>query len=708
MMKRKLAALLLAMMMAATACGQTTGTNSNTGTDSPSAADTVKEDSGNESQENSQTETGKTVTVSENGQAVVKTVGTAASVISDKYSNRDKNASWSQTGSNQITFNGNDVSVTGNGEALTGNQLIISAEGTYVLSGSWSDGQIIVEAADTAKVQIVLNGADITSQTGSVLQIKTADKVFLTLADGTVNQMTDAESYADTSETAADAAIYSKTDLTINGGGALTVNGRYKDGIKSKDELTITGGQLTVSAQDDALTGKDSVAILDGSFVITAGGDGIKSSNTTDTTKGWVSIDGDSFKITAGGDGIQAETIVEINDGTFEIVSGGGSTSAAASQPGQMPQGGPGQGQNGRMTPPDWSSQGQDQTSQNGQMTPPNRSNRGEQGQNGQMTPPNRPNQGQQNGQRPPHEQGPQGQQGFNSQWQQPDTNTAAGESNTQSTSSKGVKAGTDLLINGGTMTVNAADDTLHSNGSITIQAGSLTLTSGDDGIHAETNLNITGSAVIDITNSVEGLEAKVVNISGGTVNVNASDDGINATSGTSSDGGFGGGMDQVQEGVAVNISGGTITVNAQGDGLDSNGDVTVSGGTTIVYGPTNNGNGSLDYNGTADINGGIFIAAGSSGMYQGFSQNSSQSSVAFYHNGSAGEQLTLADSAGNVVASFPGVKNYQVVLISTGRLKTGTSYTVYTGGTLSETGSGAVTDGTIKNGTAVMTVTAE
>ncbi|AVM70210.1 dockerin type 1 [Lachnospiraceae bacterium oral taxon 500] len=526
-------------------------------------------------------------------------------------------------------------------------------------SSNWSDGQIIVEAADTAKVQIVLNGADITSQTGSVLQIKTADKVFLTLADGTVNQMTDAESYADTSETAADAAIYSKTDLTINGGGALTVNGRYKDGIKSKDELTITGGQLTVSAQDDALTGKDSVAILDGSFVITAGGDGIKSSNTSDTTKGWVSIDGGSFKITAGGDGIQAETIVEINDGTFEIVSGGGSTSAAASQPGQM-------------------------------------------------TPPNRPNQGQQNGHRPPHGQGPQGQQGFNGQWQQSDTNTAAGESNTQSTSSKGVKAGTDLLINGGTMTVNTADDTLHSNGSITIQAGSLTLTSGDDGIHAETDLNITGSAVIDITNSVEGLEAKVVNISGGTVNVNASDDGINATGGTSSDGGFGGGMDQVQEGVAVNISGGVITVNAQGDGLDSNGNVTVSGGTTVIYGPTNNGNGSLDYNGTADISGGTFIAAGSSGMYQGFSQNSSQSSVAFYHNGSAGEQLTLADSAGNVIASFPGVKNYQVVLISTGRLKTGTSYTVYTGGTLSETGSGAVTGGTIKNGTAVMTVTAE
>lgn len=452
-------------------------------------------------------------------------------------------------------------------------------------------------------------------------------------------------------------------------------------------------------AQDDALTGKDSVAILDGSFVITAGGDGIKSSNTTDTTKGWVSIDGGSFKITAGGDGIQAETIVEINDGTFEIVSGGGSTSAAASQPGQMPQGGPGQGQNGQMTPPDWSGQGQpmaspqeqngqNQTSsQNGQMTPPNRPSRGQQGQNGQM---------------------PQGQmQEPNGQWGQPGADTSA-ESTTQSTSGKGIKAGTELLINGGTLTVNSADDTLHSNGSITIQAGNLTLTSGDDGIHAETDLNITGSAVVDIKSSVEGLEGKVINISSGTVNVNASDDGINATDGTASTGGFGGGMDQVQEGVAVNISGGTITVNAQGDGLDSNGDVTVSGGTTIVYGPTNNGNGSLDYNGTADINGGIFIAAGSSGMYQGFSQNSSQSSVAFYHNGSAGEQLTLADSAGNVIVSFPGVKNYQVVLISSGSLKTGASYTVYTGGTLSETGSGVITGGTIKNGTAAMNVTVE
>ena len=681
-MKRKTTALLVAMMLAATACSQTTGTTTNTGTNTQSTVETT-------TQENTQTNTqaDTTITVIENGQTVTKSVGATASVIADKYSNRDKDASWSQTGATQITFNGSDVQISGNGATLTGKQLVISAEGTYVLSGKWTDGQIVVEAADTAKVQIVLNGADITSQTGSVLHIKTADKVFLTLADGTTNQMTDAAAYADTAEDAADAAIYSKTDLTINGSGALTVNGQYKDGIKSKDELTITGGQLTVSAKDDALTGKDSVAILDGTFVVTAGGDGIKSSNTADTTKGWISIDGGTFKITASGDGIQAETIVEINGGTFDIVSGGGSSNAA-SQSGKMPNGGPGQGgprnggpggpgqgQTGQMTPPDWSN------NQNQRMAPPQGQNGfdGPNGQNGQMTP--------------------------------PDWSATGGNSNTTtntSTSTKGIKAGTELLVNGGTITVNSADDTLHSNGSITIQSGNVSLSSGDDGIHAETDLNITGNAIVDVKTSVEGLEGKVVNISGGTVNVNSSDDGINATGGTSSNNGFGGGMDQAQEGVAVNISGGMITVNAQGDGIDSNGNVTVSGGTTVVYGPTNDGNGSLDYNGTADISGGTFIAAGSSGMYQGFSQNSSQKSAAFYYNGSAGEQLTLADSAGNVIASFKGVKTYQVVLISSAQLKTGTNYTVYTGGTLSETGSGVITGGTIQNGTAVMTVTAE
>ena len=324
------------------------------------------------------------------------------------------------------------------------------------------------------------------------------------------------------------------------------------------------------------------------------------------------------------------------------------------------------------------------------------------------------PPQGQNGFDGPNGQNGPSGQNRPNrpnGQMTPPDWSATGGNSNTTTntgTSTKGIKAGTELLVNGGTITVNSADDTLHSNGSITIQSGNVSLSSGDDGIHAETDLNITGNAVVDVKTSVEGLEGKVVNISGGTVNVNSSDDGINATGGTSSNNGFGGGMDQAQEGVAINISGGMITVNAQGDGIDSNGNVTVSGGTTVVYGPTNDGNGSLDYNGTADISGGTFIAAGSSGMYQGFSQNSSQKSAAFYYNGSAGEQLTLADSAGNVMASFKGVKTYQVVLISSAQLKAGTTYTVYTGGTLSETGSGVITGGTIQNGTAVMTVTAE
>ncbi|MGN1097119.1 MAG: carbohydrate-binding domain-containing protein, partial [Christensenellales bacterium] len=188
--------------------------------------------------------------------------------------------------------------------------------------------------------------------------------------------------------------------------------------------------------------------------------------------------------------------------------------------------------------------------------------------------------------------------------------------------SAKGVKAKSGLKISGGIIGVSSADDCIHCNGELEICGGELTLSSGDDGIHADSSLTVSGGE-ISVLKSYEGLEAQNVTISGGIVSIKASDDGINAAGGNdgSSIGGRPGQNSfNTASDASIVISGGNVYVNAVGDGIDSNGSVSVSGGTVVVEGPTNNGNGAFDYDGTATISGGVFVAIGSSGMAMNFS----------------------------------------------------------------------------------------
>lgn len=250
--------------------------------------------------------------------------------------------------------------------------------------------------------------------------------------------------------------------------------------------------------------------------------------------------------------------------------------------------------------------------------------------------------------------------------------------------STKGLKAGSLILIDEGSFEVSSKDDSFHSNGDIEINGGSFTAAAGDDGFHADNNLIINGGS-ITVSQSYEGLEGQKVTVTGGNIDITASDDGINAA-GSSSSSSTGGRPGSSDSNALITIGGGYIVVNASGDGIDSNGNIVISGGTLLVSGPADNGNGAFDYGGEATVSGGTVILCGSSGMAQGFSDKSEQASFMYTldSSASAGSSVALTDENGNVLASFIPAKQYNNVVISTPTLKNGSSYKLAVGGTVS------------------------
>lgn len=244
-----------------------------------------------------------------------------------EFTDREKNASYDEASATKIMLSNSGSTIEGTGASVDGSVVTINEEGTYIVSGSLQNGSVCVNAPDDQKVQIVLNGATIHNETGAALLVEEADKVFVTLAEGATNVLSDGSSHA-TSEDGSDhdGVVFSHSDIAFNGEGALEIEATYKAGIVSKDDLVITSGSYTVNAVGDALQGKDCVKILDGSFDLTAGSDGIQSNNTEDATRGFVSIDGGTFKIASYNDGVQAKTVLRIFGGEFDIVCGDGAT----------------------------------------------------------------------------------------------------------------------------------------------------------------------------------------------------------------------------------------------------------------------------------------------------------------------------------------------------------------------------------------------
>ena len=250
--------------------------------------------------------------------------------ISVFYDTDDLKASESRAEMATIRLNGDSITVDGNGAVVDSSTVTIFEAGMYRISGTLTDGQIIVDTEDTESVFLVLNGASISSSTNAPIYIRNAEKTLLTLAAGTENFVTDGETYilADPESGEPNAAIFSNDDLTINGTGSLIVNANYKNGIVSNDDLKITAGNITVDAAKDGIKGKDSLAVLNGSITINAGGDGLQAYNVEEAEKGYIAIEGGVFTITAALDGIQAETRIVISDGDFTITTGGGNATA--------------------------------------------------------------------------------------------------------------------------------------------------------------------------------------------------------------------------------------------------------------------------------------------------------------------------------------------------------------------------------------------
>ncbi len=251
-------------------------------------------------------------------------------------------------------------------------------------------------------------------------------------------------------------------------------------------------------------------------------------------------------------------------------------------------------------------------------------------------------------------------------------------EETTDSQSQKGIKSDYQVILSDGEAVIDSVDDAVHSNGTITISGGEWTLSTGDDAVHADSSLTVSGG-VYNVLKSYEGLESIAITISGGEGSITASDDGVNCNSDDESF--FGGrGFDSVSASSLLTITGGTLVVNAGGDGLDSNGNIVMSGGYVAVNGPSDNGNGALDYAGTFQISGGTLIAAGASGMAQSVTPSDCYSLMITCPSMlSGGTQVRITKEDGTEVFSFSPTKSYNNIVICTPDLTTG-SYLLYSG----------------------------
>lgn len=238
------------------------------------------------------------------------------------YSKRDLDASCDASAATAITLEGDSATISGSGATASADGVTITAAGTYVVTGELTDGQLLVAAGDDDKVQLVLAGATIHNEDGPAIYVQNADKCFVTLADGAENALTDGADYAlEANSDEPYATLFSRCDLTLNGGGTLNVTAAYHHAVCSKDDLTVVSGTYNISAVEDGLRGRDSVKIRDGVFSIAAGGDGIKSNKDSKPTKGFVSIDGGAFDIQAGDDAVQAKTLVRVAGGTLAVAA---------------------------------------------------------------------------------------------------------------------------------------------------------------------------------------------------------------------------------------------------------------------------------------------------------------------------------------------------------------------------------------------------
>lgn len=608
---------------------------------------------------------------------------------SDMFTNRDKEIGYDEESAIAINLSDGASTADSDSVVIDGDTITITEEGTYILSGSLTNGQIVVEA-ENAKVQLVLDNADISCETSAAIYVKDADKVFITTTDGSTNTVCTSGEFEAIDDNNIDAAIFSKSDLTLNGAGSLEVTCPNGHGILSKDDLVITSGEYVVDAGKHALSGKDSVRIAGGIFDLTAGRDGIHSENTDEGEKGFVYIENGSFTITSDGDGIDASYVVEIVDGSFDITAGGGYENGEVhtdndmmggfgNMGGQMPDGSTGEGNApSDMTPPDGSTG--EENAPSGTISPDGNIGTDSATTTSAVIADNTTDE---------EDTGDSADAAAsagaeNSADIASSTGTAETSDSDSSTSTKGIKADGALQILGGDYNINSADDAFHTNSTLEIRDGNMEIATGDDGMHADDALVISDGD-INITESYEGIEGLTITIDGGNISIVSSDDGLNAAGGADSSGfgGMGTDMFASNDDIWIEINGGYLYILAGGDGVDSNGNLTINGGDVYIDGPSDGGNSAIDYgdNAAAYINGGTAVAVGSSDMVEAFADSSEQAVMSVSVSaGSAGDEIKLLDSDGNELISFTAAKTYDAVIITTADMAQGETYTLVTG----------------------------
>lgn len=243
------------------------------------------------------------------------TISVTTNEATEYFTERDLTSTYDAAQATKITLSGNQASIEGQGAQLVGNTLTIAAEGTYIISGESNGIQLKVAANDTAKIQLVFNGVNMTHD-DAVVYIESGDKVFITLADGTQNTLVDGATRTD--ETL-DATLYSRSDLTLNGTGSLAINGLFKNAIESNDDLKIVSGTYNIEAVNHGLNANDQLNIGEATINIIAGKDGIHAENEDDLTLGNVYLNPTNLTIVAVEDGVDASNQLLIAGGTITI-----------------------------------------------------------------------------------------------------------------------------------------------------------------------------------------------------------------------------------------------------------------------------------------------------------------------------------------------------------------------------------------------------
>ena len=561
------------------------------------------------------------------------------STIDTEFTDREKSGSYKVSEAVKITLNKTTATVSGSGAKADGSTITITEEGVYIVSGTLEDGQIIVDASDSDKVQIVLDGVHINCKTNAAIYVREADKVFITLAENSSNTLGGGNEYTQIDDNTVDGVIFSKSDLVCNGTGSLTIEADYKHGIVSKDDLVITGGTYKITAADNGITAKDQLKILDGSFDIDAANSAVKAKNADNAELGNIYIAGGIFTIEAEQDGFHATGSIVVDDGTITVNSG---------------------------------------------------------------------------------------DDGFHAEL---DTIIRGGTILVEK-SNEGLE-GKRVVVNGGDITVNASDDGINAansgddgaNAANSGDGGVNAANSGDDGANATNpGANAAGSGDDDSNAASSNNDSSAAVNSGDDSSISGAADGKeppqmppdtengsdmqpsqdfdpeNAPSGGNAPQNFDpgnapsdGDAPQMMQGgpggggnseLYIKITGGTLTVSADGDGLDSNGGLLVTGGTTIVYGPTSDGDSALDYDGSAIVSGGILAAIGSAGMVESFDEASTQPVITYYctETQSADTTITLTDSDGSALFTVTPEKAYASIVLTCPEMKLDATYTLAAG----------------------------